>query len=84
MIKEVNSPKPLKELSEEKKDDIIEKFFSSTATLMYKKDFTFISLFLPHLFDLVFNNTETRIVSTASFFSTLISSCGYEVSENIL
>jgi len=40
-------------------------------------------LFEPHLYDLVFNNVETRIISTSNFFSTLIT-IGYEISENIL
>ena len=51
---------------------------------MYKKDLTFLTLFEPYLFDLVFNNVETRIITTSNFFSTFINVIGYEISENIL
>lgn len=35
-------PEELKELSDEEKDKIVQKFFSKTAALMYNKDTTFL------------------------------------------
>jgi len=50
---------------------------------MFKKDSTFLQLYKDHLYDLAFNNTETRIISTSAFFQVLVN-IGFEVTDNLL